>query len=123
MSGNTGSNLMPYLLISILPLLTWGGGDGHGIRVHQVGCIPIILESLLGVRISGDLMRFDPCIPVNWSSYKIEYRYRSTKYTIIVQNSKPGAVVRTVVVDGIFQADETIHLTDDLADHQVIVEL
>ena len=83
----------------------------------------LILESLLGVRISGDLMRFDPCIPVKWSSYKIEYRYRSTKYTIIVQNSKPGTVVRTVVVDGIFQADETIHLKDDLADHQVLVEL
>jgi cellobiose phosphorylase len=89
----------------------------------------LILESLLGVRLSGDLIRFEPCIPVTWRSYQIDYRYRSTMYHIVVQNSKPlgfcgtGSCVRSVVVDGIDQVDKNIHLADDREDHQVVVEL
>ena len=37
----------------------------------------LILECLLGVRMAGDLMRFDPCIQKMWESYKVDYRYRS----------------------------------------------
>lgn len=83
----------------------------------------LILESLLGVRLSGDLIRFEPCIPVMWSSYKIDYRYRSTIYHIVVLNSGTGSSVRSVVVDGIDQGDKNIHLVDDREDHQVVVEL
>ena len=83
----------------------------------------LILESLLGVRLSGDLIRFEPCIPVMWRSYQIDYRYRSTIYHIVVQNSGTGSGVRSVVVDGIDQADKNIHLVDDRGDHQVVVEL
>jgi cellobiose phosphorylase len=83
----------------------------------------LILESLLGVRLSGDLIRFEPCIPAMWRSYRIEYRYRSTIYHIVVQNSGTGSGVRSVVVDGIDQADKNIHLADDRGDHQVVVQL
>ena len=31
--------------------------------------------------------------------------------------------VKSIVVDGIDQADKTIHLADDRGDHQVVVEL
>jgi len=83
----------------------------------------LILESLLGVRRSGDKLTFDPCIPVRWSSYQIEYRYRSTTYHIEVKNSGAGSGVRSVVVDGIDQADKSIHLEDDREDPRVVVEL
>ncbi len=89
----------------------------------------LILESLLGLRISGDLIRIDPCIPVTWKSYQIDYRYRSTIYHILVQNSRPlgfcgtGSRVRSVVVDGINQLDKNIHLADDGKGHQVVVDL
>jgi cellobiose phosphorylase len=83
----------------------------------------LILESLLGVRLSGDQLTFDPCIPVMWSSYQIEYRYRSTTYHIEVKNSGTGSGVRSIVVDRIDQDDKSIHLVDDSKDHQVVVEL
>ena len=83
----------------------------------------LILESLLGVRLYGDRIRFDPCIPVTWQSYRIDYRYRSTSYHIVVKNAGTGQHVRSVNVDGIDQADKNIHLTDDREDHQVVVEL
>ncbi len=83
----------------------------------------LILESLLGVRLSGDRIRFEPCIPSIWGLYQIDYRYRSTPYHIVVQNSGTGSGVRSVVVDGIDQDDKNIHLVDDREDHQVVVEL
>ena len=89
----------------------------------------LILESLLGVRLSGNILTFRPCIPVTWRSYQIDYRYRSTPYHIVVQNSNPpksggtGSSVRSIVVDGIDQAEKNIHLVDDLEVHQVIVDL
>ena len=89
----------------------------------------LILESLLGVRLSGNILTFNPCIPVTWRSYQIDYRYRSTPYHIVVQNSRPpgsggtGSSVRSIVVDGIDQADKNIHLVDDLEVHQVVVDL
>lgn len=83
----------------------------------------LILESLLGLRLSGNLIWFEPCIPVSWKSYQIDYRYRSTLYHIEVQNSATGSGVRSVVVDGIDQADRNIHLVDDREDHHVVVIL
>jgi cellobiose phosphorylase len=83
----------------------------------------LILESLLGMRLFGDLIRFEPCIPVRWRSYRIDYRYRSTVYHIVVQNTGTSSGVRSVVVDGIDQADKTIHLVDDRGEHHVVVEL
>ena len=83
----------------------------------------LILESLLGLRLSGDLIRFEPCIPVAWRSYQIDYRYRSTIYHIMVQNSATGSDVKSVVIDGIDQADRNIHLVDDQGDHHVVVVL
>ncbi|MBN1166814.1 MAG: cyclic beta 1-2 glucan synthetase [Methanospirillaceae archaeon] len=83
----------------------------------------LIIESLLGVQISGDILRFGPCIPMTWRSYQIEYRYRSTRYQIDVLNAGTGSRVRSVVVDGITQADMTVHLKDDGNDHLVQVEL
>jgi cellobiose phosphorylase len=83
----------------------------------------LILESLLGVKRSGDQLTFDPCIPQQWSSYRVEYRYRSTTYHIEVNNPGTGSGVRSIVVDGINQDDTSIHLRDDEGDHQVVVEL
>jgi cellobiose phosphorylase len=83
----------------------------------------LILESLLGVKRSGDQLAFDPCIPEQWKSYRIEYRYRSTMYHIEMKKSGTGSGVRSIAVDGIDQADKGIHLVDDEEDHQVVVEL
>lgn len=83
----------------------------------------LILESLLGVKKSGDSMSFDPCIPMDWKSFQIMYRYHSTMYQIDVNHTGAGSGVRTIHVDGISQADNTIHLVDDRMDHHVVVEL
>ncbi len=42
----------------------------------------LILESLLGLTLEVDKLRFAPCLPADWNSYKVHYRHRETIYHI-----------------------------------------
>jgi len=95
----------------------------------------LILETLLGVHLEVDHLRIAPCIPDNWASYKIHYRYRETIYHITVKcvGEKPEKVV-CVKVDGAVLNGESmsgsrresrvlIPLSDDRQEHTVDVDL
>ena len=51
----------------------------------------LIIESLLGLRLDVDKLRFAPCLPADWSSFKIHYRYRETFYHITVRKPVQAA--------------------------------
>jgi cyclic beta-1,2-glucan synthetase len=55
----------------------------------------LIVESLLGLRLEVDKLRFTPCLPADWEGFKMHYRYRETVYHITVLQtdgkSKAGA--------------------------------
>jgi cellobiose phosphorylase len=70
----------------------------------------------------GDKLRFVPCIPEEWESFKVHYRYKNTVYNIVVTNKK-SAEEMTVTVDGVVQEDRMISLTDDEVEHNVQVEI
>jgi len=80
----------------------------------------LILESLLGLTLEVDRLQFRPCIPADWKSFLVHYRYRETFYHITVTR-KAGAL--GVTVDGILQSDGTIHLIDDRNEHLVEVRI
>ncbi len=48
----------------------------------------LVMESLLGMKRETDRLRFTPCVPESWGSFKVRYRYRETTYHITVF---PGA--------------------------------
>ena len=83
------------------------------------------LESILGFRVRGRMLSIDPCIPRNWPSYSINFRYRSATYQIRVNN--PSGVSRgvaSVSLDNRFLANlAIIPLADDGAEHQVDIVL
>ena len=85
----------------------------------------LILESLLGLRLEVDRLRFAPCLPVDWESFKVHYRYRETVYHITVLQPGVGnaADVARVTVDGVKQPDTAITLVDDHQEHAVEVLL
>jgi cellobiose phosphorylase len=87
----------------------------------------LIVESLLGVTLEGNGLRFAPCLPADWTAFTMRYRYRETPYEITVRQTlaAAGAAIRptTVTVDGVAQSDRAVHLIDDHATHQVVVEL
>ncbi|MDR3632866.1 MAG: glucoamylase family protein [Isosphaeraceae bacterium] len=83
----------------------------------------LIIESLLGVRLEVDTLRFEPCLPADWPSYKLHYRYRETVHHITVRQSKAGGTVTRVILDGVEQADKTIRLKDDRLEHFAEIEI
>ncbi|MEX2118409.1 MAG: glucoamylase family protein [Pirellulales bacterium] len=82
----------------------------------------LITESLLGLQLHVDKLRFAPCLPQSWSTFKIHYRYRETFYHITFRNGG-GSTVERVVVDGNQQPERTVPLVDDRNDHHVEVEV
>jgi cyclic beta-1,2-glucan synthetase len=83
----------------------------------------LITESLLGVQLDVDKLRFTPCLPPSWPSLKIHYRYRETFYHITIRNSGSGVVVNRIVTDGTEQPEPFVPLVDDRNDHNVEVDV
>jgi cellobiose phosphorylase len=82
----------------------------------------LITESLLGLHIEVDKLRFTPLMPKTWQSFKIHYRYRETFYHITLHNGG-GMKVDRIILDGAEQPEKTVPLVDDRRDHNVEVEL
>jgi cyclic beta-1,2-glucan synthetase len=83
----------------------------------------LIVESLLGLRLDVDKLRFSPCLPPEWQSFKLHYRYRETVYHITVIQLEPGQGKSSVAVEGIECHDDTIHLVDDRRERSVEVRI
>ncbi len=87
----------------------------------------LILESLLGLRLETDKLYFAPCLPEDWESFKVHYRYRETSYHISVRHitglqSEEGSVAG-VIVDGVEQPEAAVTLLDDHQEHSVEVRI
>ncbi len=82
----------------------------------------LVLESLLGLRLETDRLHFVPCLPADWESFRIHYRYRETVYHITVLQTNNGSTAG-ITVDGIEQTDGTIPLSDDHQEHSVEVRI
>jgi len=80
----------------------------------------LIAESLLGLRLEGDMLRLAPCLPADWQTFKIHYRYRETVYHIVVSQALAGM---RLTVDGVERHDGSIPLVDDRRDHHVEVSV
>jgi cyclic beta-1,2-glucan synthetase len=55
----------------------------------------VALEWLLGLRVQGENLAIDPCIPRSWPGFEIVYRHRSARYQITVEN--PLGVCRGIL--------------------------
>lgn len=81
----------------------------------------LIVESLLGVRLEHNRLRFVPCLPRDWETFKVHYRFRETMYHITVRQSDTEQHTMSVTVDGVQQADLAIQLVDDRREHSAEV--
>jgi cyclic beta-1,2-glucan synthetase len=87
----------------------------------------VALERLLGFRPNGGNLTLDPCIPRNWPGFEVSFRYRSSRYAIVVEN--PLGVCRGILatkIDGeVITGNKNlpIPLKDDNADHRIQIIL
>jgi cellobiose phosphorylase len=82
----------------------------------------LIVESLLGLRLETDALHLEPCLPEEWDSFKVHYRYRETAYHITIRQTRDNSGA-SVVVDGALQSGTTISLVDDRQEHAVEVRI
>jgi cellobiose phosphorylase len=83
----------------------------------------LIIESLLGVSLTGNQLTITPCLPPHWNGYSMDYRYLATTYHIHVHvtgKNETGAVA-SLSLDGQVQANGIIMLADDRKEHTVEV--
>jgi len=84
------------------------------------------VESILGLRIEGSVLRLDPCIPKSWPRFEITLRHGGSRYEIVVEN--PQSVQRGVAAAELDGATITLRplaipLKDDGAVHRLQVRL
>jgi cellobiose phosphorylase len=83
----------------------------------------LIIESLIGINLEGNRLKFAPCHNPGWQSFKLRYRYRETFYRLTVVQNGSGHEVLSVTLDGKEQADKTVILVDDQKDHYVEIRI
>ena len=83
----------------------------------------LIVESLLGLRLDVDKLSFSPCLPDDWKSFRLHYRYRETFYHITVKRASKGDEVVGLTVDGTAHNIESVHLVDDRVEHFVEINI
>ena len=83
----------------------------------------LIVESLLGLKLTAQRLDLAPCLPVDWPGFRLHYRYRETVYHISVRQTFGEQAAMGVSVDGVVQSVPGIPLIDDGKEHQVEVNL
>ncbi|MNR76181.1 N,N'-diacetylchitobiose phosphorylase [compost metagenome] len=80
------------------------------------------VESILGLCVQADRLSLDPCLPHEWRSAKLHYRYGAAVYNITLQN--PSGISKGVLrveLDGVVQPELFVRMQDDGAAHTVTV--
>src|SRR5208282_33823 len=99
----------------------WTWYTGSGGWMQRAG-----IESILGLRVQGDVLELDPCIPKDWPRFEMTLRHRSARYEIVVEN--PDGISRGIASA---QADGTamdrrplrLKLLNDGGTHHLLVRL
>ena len=81
----------------------------------------LMTESILGLRLAGDKLHIEPCVPGEWSVYKITYMHGETRYDVTISRSESPKL--RVTVDGVEQPDQAIPLVQDGKTRAVIVTI
>ena len=114
----------PYVVASdVYSLAPHAGRGGWTWYTGSAGWMyRLILESLLGLTVNSNLLRIAPCMPRDWKSFKIHYRYHDTLYDIIVFEAGEGEE-GGLILDGVAVTGPAITLIDDRLAHTVEVQI
>jgi cellobiose phosphorylase len=85
----------------------------------------LLVESLLGLERVGTRLCFRPCLPQDWESCAIDYRFGTTHYRIAVSQLCDAAAEPALrcTLDGVEQDGPEVELLDDQREHAVGVHI
>ena len=115
----------PYVLASdVYALAPHTGRGGWTWYTGSAGWMyQFILESLLGLRLEADKLHVAPCVPADWNSFQVHYRYRETVYHITVLQTSVADGGPRLTVDGVELPGPAIPMVDDRRQHAVEVRI
>ena len=80
----------------------------------------LLIETLMGIHLEGDQLHLTPCLPHDWPSCKIHYRFKQTVYHItLIQVGAESADLNLLTLDGERLPGQTILLRDDHIKHML----
>ncbi len=91
----------------------WTWYTGSAAWFYRVG-----LEDILGFHRVGDRLHITPCVPTEWRSFQVTYRFGKAVYKIDIQNTHK-ILSHKLTVDGVTISDGKIPLVDDGKEHTV----
>lgn len=88
----------------------WSWYTGSAAWLYRVA-----VEDILGIKISGDTLRIDPCIPKDWDGCKVVMRRGEATLEIeIINRAKTGRKVTALKINGEIKSDKEISLVNDI---------
>ncbi len=84
------------------------------------------IESILGLRLQGEFLCLDPCIPKGWPGFEMTVRYGAARYEIKVENPNGvsgGALSATLDGTAVTGRPLRLRLLDDARIHHIRVTL
>jgi cyclic beta-1,2-glucan synthetase len=95
----------------------WTWYTGSSAWMYRLG-----IEAILGITRVGNTLSINPCIPRNWTGFKVDYRFGSTHYKISVENLyNINRGIQQIMLDGIPVSNGLIPLVDDDLPHEMRV--
>jgi cellobiose phosphorylase len=114
----------PYVIAAdVYSVPPHGGRGGWTWYTGSAGwAYRLIIETLLGLKLEVDKVRFTPCLPADWRSFKLHYRYRETYYHItFLRTGDHWGGPQKIFLDGAEQAETFLPLQGDRREHSVEV--
>ena len=71
----------------------WTWYTGSSSWMYEAG-----IKYILGLKVEGNILKIEPCIPNNWNEYSIRYKFGNSVYNIKV--IKKDAQKKTIYLDG-----------------------
>lgn len=100
------------------------GRGGWAWYTGPAGWMPrFFLESLLGLTVESNGLRIASCVPKDWGSFQLNYRYRETLYPIEVLPTSREGDGPAPMLDGTESFGSAIPLIDDRREHAFVVRL
>jgi cyclic beta-1,2-glucan synthetase len=78
----------------------------------------LIIEWFFGLKRQGDRLLITPCLPPEWPSVSMQYRFHETVYALQLDRVAGGDEIE-IWVDNVRQEGHFIDLVDDKVDHVV----
>jgi cyclic beta-1,2-glucan synthetase len=83
----------------------------------------LILESFLGFKRTGNILKFQPCIPEEWESFTVNYIFGKTNYQILITQNKETNKAISIFANDKELVGDSIILNDDGKTHEIKITL